>query len=586
MPNLAALPDPIGLASFPGVGRIVRASYTLSHGITPGAARIEIAPQANLPARDGPFSFAFAGGGFNVLLTFPFCRVDRASLIRDEAGDLVAFDVWDRRWKWQYTLISGRYNVRLGENSIDPKTQRTPQQLAAILLDAMGESGYSVAGLSHVGLARPEVVWDRDTAAQELAELCERYGCRVCYGLDNRVRIVRTGEGAPLPDLPGRIISRSASIDPPENPDFLLWASAATEFQVCFGLEPVGLDTDGQTKKIDDLSYKPPGGWEKQNPGTMGDVDAGAEPTEPGQYKARPRDLALRTVWKQYRITGTLAGTKEQIAKYLKLKKPLPEGIEIFLPLGDELVQTYTDNDGKKRRKPAIISGEFSQHALGKLGNTKKWEAYRLPFRILGERGIVEFQHPVYKVDPNNGDRKPADIVLCTTCNVRTDLTAAYARFEETFTFAGTAAGTGPRVLKHDEAEHWVRIKYDSAGKPTGVTHNDAEVLAQAKHDLIAAALEYETASPLEVTYDGIIPINPDGAIQQITWEVVEGQGATTRASRNDEHEYRLPSYKERRLWERVRNDQLRAAEEQAKQRWARFRAALANTGPFARPSQ
>jgi hypothetical protein len=55
------------------------------------------------------------------------------------------------------------------------------------------------------------------------------------------------------------------------------------------------------------------------------------------------------------------------------------------------------------------------------------------------------------------------------------------------------------------------------------------------------------------VSYAGFRPINLDGAIQQVTWALDESGFARTRASRNREELLYVPSYKERRAMEKVR---------------------------------
>src|SRR5436309_1363600 len=59
-PTPESLPmPPTGLLSFPGVDQVLSWSFTLSHGITPSAALVEIAPQFGLPAEIGTMLISF-----------------------------------------------------------------------------------------------------------------------------------------------------------------------------------------------------------------------------------------------------------------------------------------------------------------------------------------------------------------------------------------------------------------------------------------------------------------------------------------------------------------------------------------------
>src|SRR5579871_3314191 len=162
---------PIGLLSFPGIDLVRSWSFTLSHGITPGVAHVEIAPQSDVPAEIGTMTISFG----DVELDFPGCVLDSAQVRRDRSGMVVHLAILDRRWAWRYGAVSGRYNLRQQDGTLDASTEMAPQDLAALLLSAMGESNFDVSGLPN--LARPEVDWVYANPAQELAELAESLGC-------------------------------------------------------------------------------------------------------------------------------------------------------------------------------------------------------------------------------------------------------------------------------------------------------------------------------------------------------------------------------------------------------------------------
>ena len=98
---------PQGLAHFPGIDQLLSASITLGHGISPSSAKLQIAPQVNFAAETGTLSFEYDG----TTVAFPDCKVDRSSMDRNERGEVVQLSILDRRWKWRFGQISGKYNV-------------------------------------------------------------------------------------------------------------------------------------------------------------------------------------------------------------------------------------------------------------------------------------------------------------------------------------------------------------------------------------------------------------------------------------------------------------------------------------------
>jgi hypothetical protein len=76
---------------------------------------------------------------------------------------------------------------------------------------------------------------------------------------------------------------------------------------------------------------------------------------------------------------------------------------------------------------------------------------------------------------------------------------------------------------------------------------------------------QYVTAAGASGKYVGLQAINPDGAIQQVTWEI-GGGGCYTSASRLYEPSPYVPPYKERRLMD-LQRKQRRADKNQLKRR-------------------
>ena len=112
----------------------------------------------------------------------------------------------------------------------------------------------------------PEAFWIYDNPVKELGQLAESVGCRVVRGVDNIVRVVRTGAAAILPA--GAILQTSDVASPPVVPEAVLFVGGKTRYQTNFILEPVGEDTDGTIKPIDQSNYTPASGCATGSPST------------------------------------------------------------------------------------------------------------------------------------------------------------------------------------------------------------------------------------------------------------------------------------------------------------------------------
>ncbi len=517
-----------GLFEFPGLeGVLISGAFTLAHGISPSVAQLEVVPQWTPYSDGGTLAVTFD----RVRIEFPECRLADARLRRSQGGYVVGLTIIDRRWKWAFGAISGRYNLRLADESIDPQTQRTPQQLARLLLDAMGETNYDVSLLPDG--ARPMVDWDSAVPAQALADMCDALGCRVVLGLDNRVRIVRAGFGGALPEA-GRVTDR-IGIDPAERPDALAVVCGPTRYQARWELEAVGLDIDGAVKPIDDLSYAPAAGWRNEYPGAFVGIES-----------ARLRRLAIESVFRWYRIKREAASRSDL---FDGVDQRVTELWQI-LPVEGVLVETARDANGRPQPVPAFVEGA-SWNLGTELANVARDARTVEGFQINRAEGIVEFDRPVYKLDPDDSTTAAAELFLTCAFSLRERTARLPARQTFLRQLKGTRYGTGMLALPHEEIVQTVQFDYDAQNNRTGVVTNLSDVSAEAQRFLDAAESVFEAAETQTVTYAGIVPLQPDGAIRQVTWQVGRS-GATTTASRNTEHDSGRLRHADARRRERI----------------------------------
>lgn len=537
------MPAPQGLIEFPGLPVITSGDFTLSHGILPSVLSFNTVPSTNFIPQVGDMKITFDGK----TITFKECGVVAANLRVSGGGYLWSISIQDRRWKWRNGRISGHYNVRRDDQSIDPKYEKKPQELAKLLLKEMNEEDADVSKLPND--ARPECVWDGSNPASELQNLCDALSCRIVLGTNNKVTLWPLGQGKQLP-ANGKEMNQGYGFKRNIRPDSLEVLGGPILIQAKFILEAVGEDTDGTIKPIDRLSYKPVSGWESE----YEDLFANVTGTYTRDGKTlQCSDLAAQCVWKMYRLvkfaddTFNVPGLPD--AKVTK--------IQSLLPINDALVDMVTVLDvvGANQPRPIEVEGVWSTEGFD---YTNSAAGTRFPgeFSVDRNRGILKFNVPVVKIK-DDGGHSPADLFATVSFTVRDEETGAIRRHSVKRDLPGQKLNTKPRILNHPEIIRQIIARYIGTDS-FEVEDNEDTIKAEADHYLDAAAKEYELEASSEVQYAGIEEIEPDGAIAQVTWSV-GGSGATTRASRNAEHA-KTDSYKERRRREMVNQ----AAEKQA----------------------
>ncbi len=520
-------------ATFPGVERVVSCSYTRTHGISPNVAVLTCAPQANFSAEGGTLRFLFG----DAWLDIPDCKVDYFSLQRNAMGEVWQFQIFDRRWIWKFGVIEGQYNHRDPDGQIkfesdaDKSWEKTPQELAEILLDDMGETEYDVSALDND--ARPLINWDVIAPAEALARLCDELGCRVVLTFANTVKIHKIGEGEDLP-INELVLTNSLTINPPERPKTLTVAYGPTRYQADFLLEAVGINNDkdadgkliGTLVTVGNLGYKPADTfWTQEDPYYF-----------PNVIDEEDRKLAKASVWRYYRITRG-----DDLIADITPDASLKDAYIEFL---NEQVETTDDADGNKVPRPPLCYGTWYENKSGRITNAPAEDAFfglyaKIPwsFSFDVDNGLVIFSQPTYKYTADLSILK-ANLWLRTSCLLRFPNDRRYSRRLEHRQISQNE--TKERVLRHEEL---YRTYIDAE------LQDDAELKRQAGYYLTAAEREYEQEYPQSVTYVGMQQLDLDGAIQQVTYQCGP-RGFTTAASRNTEDLDRTPSYKEKRQME------------------------------------
>lgn len=442
----------------------------------------------------------------------------------------------DRRWRWEFPTIDGDYNVVSPGELL--KRERNPRQLASLLLSELGETDFDVSGLPTE--PRPRKAWRAHSARDELDRLCNDYGCAVVFdGPADRVRICRVGEGAPVvdPAAYGGCVSRSDGQSIPTWPSAFRIETAHTLFQTTLlAREPIGQDTDGSIKHIDQLSYRPAGvGWaraiETDFAWLLGTY------VRDGQT-LYVRDLARKWVYRAWRFTGqdSLGGWSPDA---LVGDPQAPASLE---DLGPFLNSRLERDSGSGNRLPIHVFGNFydwrredfknSVNALWPFGAT-----------INNELKCLILDRPAIMFADGAFPSRAVPAALKVICGYECSHEGNPIRYKRTQTNIGPTYGAGTRVEVHDEIGREV-IERTPAGAVT--IDNIGSVDEECNFYLDALNAEYQLRPTSQIELPLIQRISPDGALRQVQWTgSAEGQPATTTLSYNTEVSNVTPNFRD-----------------------------------------
>lgn len=455
----------------------------------------------------------------NVVYRMHNCAVVKPSA-RIEDGQTITLQILDSRWDWMNGHISGRYNVRQPDGTIDANTEANAVLLASLLFEAMNVTDFDLSDLPDD--TRPEVEWDFAQPADELDKLLNALNCDIAPMLDGSFRVVRLGTGAALPAAGKSSAAQGQTGDP--RPARVKSVGAPIEFQERFALEAVGLDTDGVWKPLDQLSYYPTDGFTSTH-GFQQIEDEVA------------RNLAKRSVFRCYRIREFAAGDWTLPDEWGEILSPRQ------IELEDGLIEWETI-DGERRRKRPEVRGTWydEQGSYEEVTN----QLFVGPFSIDQGRRMVRFSSAVYR-QIAEGAFSPASLYLDCAFHAQepekeyTGLPIRYTLAEE----VPNADSSLDRVYEHDDLTLRMRVPYTDLTTRGAVVSNLTEVRAMADAYNARHLAELAPDQQDEAIYPGIMWQELDGAIQTVRWQVGAPK-AQTVITRNGEPAH-LPGKRTRR---------------------------------------
>jgi hypothetical protein len=493
--------------SFTGVVTEVEADYSQALGFQPDVAVLRILPQvANIPAV-GTLTLTWGA----TTLTLPNCVVDLASVRVQGQGKHVILRVWDRRERWKNAApISGEYNVIRVGNRLREKNLR---ELGELLLDALGETTADVSALPTTEY--PFVSWECESVTEVAEALLREYGYSLALGFGaEAVKVVKLGTGATLPTT--GIFVGSDTFDPKLVPRYVRSCFGQSVAQCRLMLEPVGIEpTTNEWVHIDDLSYKPVGGWELVAPRSLPKLVTDADYLYYTGYVRRAYRVSgfADGTWNLPDGSGTISGLTDILPLFNRLlEKEIIRVDEAYAPF-----RVYGKLQQEERQKgnpvePIITITTVCDEVVGR------------GIEFDGENGVIIFNEPAFYTD--SGYYLPAELWLECTVRVRNQVNFAWNHYEKDIEVDPT--GLGYVTVKHKQRAETI-VEYGcSEPDPhavTGTSTNQAALDAIAADTAVAVAGTYVTSASVHRVYaEPDLSLRCDGAIVQIRHIMTEGE--------------------------------------------------------------
>lgn len=505
--------------TYPGMtaDNLVRFSGSAGDGAEPGRFVITLDRSVSVAATG---TLTFGDGEREIVI--PGCRVVDARL----AGPNFEITIEDRRWRWQFGGVYGRYNVP------DGGVRKTASELVELLWGELQETGLDVTLLQRD--SHPEVEWDGDNPAEALVAIVDELGCTLAPSLDGSWKIWPQGFGdvftAPgyetLPSLTQPVIAA---------PDAIRAFSGPIQYEACFELEAVGEDIDGTIKPIDDLSYAPAWGWEKQD-----DDFADLEGTyTKGLRELNIRDLAKSCIRRWYRAKSMPSGMGANSFDPPGYPTGAPP-VEFDQTGGGFLtnmrllpvVNEYGNNKAYDYRADAEVWGVYQQDPMTG-ANTRPGTPVAESFSIDSDKWIVRFGSPVHQNSADLSELLPASLYLRCVVEID-DVATGYPVSYAVNVPTGLNNGTGAEPISKPKLKVRWQPEWNSDGTaqlPSG-SDSHRSTLQSVAVLLQAAALErmaaYQTQAGGTQSFVGFHAPQINGRVTNVAWSYSTGKEATT----------------------------------------------------------
>jgi len=431
-----------------------------------------------------------------VVVQWKDCVVDWAYSRPDRGleGPVLSLNVLDRRAHWANRFISGEYNIRNEDGSIAKK--KSIRELCELCLEALDEDQFQIDGMA--AEVWPHVNWDDSPAGGELAALCDLVAFDIVPDwTSNTIDLVGRGSGTNIDKEDNARVHDAYAVRTSRIPNRVVVVPGPDVFQWWIKLIAVGQNPDGRIVPIDDLSYKPVGGWESQWPTAFVDV------------AAEHRHYAKQSVYRWFQVE-VFASTNDLIVDGVELSE-----ISEILPLLPRLAEGGVPASLGYTAPPHQFRGTYCP-MLDLLCTTEDDTPGYWDCDIDLEQGLYKFHEPLFYID-TGGEVKAAELDALATFSVHLE----DGPVRSTYPHPVRGGVTGDKELRRPDL-HRIR---------GGTTDNSAAIQAEAEAYANSWRASYLPYDGLDIILDGIYDKKLTGKVEQIMWKTGRGDFPFTRLS-------------------------------------------------------
>jgi len=478
------------------------ANFTLTQGISPGTGTITFAhTKITLPK----FSALIFQDGHQTIRLEPIYTMNPQIVEDADQGQLLTCAINDRRFYWKWGGITGRWNNPTAGGVANQEYTLT--QLIDMCMAALGEVNYT---LYNIPAVYPPVTWEFDNPATAMQDICDKFALRIGYHADNRIIVCPYNYVNAF--VPGSVSTQDYGINNDILPMGVYLVGGRKVHQIDFEkLVPVGEDTDGSIKAINDLSYKPEKiSWEKEIVHMFSNVSGDRE-----------RELASKCVFKWYSIDW---------ANVLY-------SADTVLPLLTNIVETITTDQGLTEFDKPYIVGEKTIWDGVKFKNIANG-VIEDGYSIDKKTGIVKFNKPVYK----------AKQIGATAVEFQTPKLTLVAAYEVNngnaddfeYWYEPIIGGTELAVVHKEDSlvPYYLDDKLDP--------ENAVDLDNYANVQMLNLLFRYQAKYPEERVYEGIYDQSAYGEVASVNFSASPAGAETTVQRYLEIPELNMPNYDEK----------------------------------------
>jgi len=231
--------------------------------------------------------------------------------------------------------------------------------------------------------------------------------------------------------------------------------------------------------------------------------------------------------------------------------------------LGGGILPEYYN--GIARNQAARVYGQFAiQCGSGSVlwntragANTNPMTLLKVDFSVDAFAQVITFNEPVFRSPDQGGQGIYFDPELILECAVTVRDPVTWTEIRPSFYYGLEGGVALPEYLiKDDVIANVVGVYDDTTNHLKSITSppEDVDGPLRAQQYLLGMAAKYQTKAAQILKWNGIMKIDPDGLIQQVSF-TMDSSGVYTHASTNSEFSTYLPNYSARRNRENLAAD-------------------------------